>query len=196
MLRPRRLGRSPTAVPSCCISREGAPTTPPHIGMPTVPQAVFYRSTHLVNLLPRAHSTAPYIGNAHAASGGLLPAREVSCISQKPPLNAFLPLHPYAIYGQFLAHPGGTSPVKGACHTSLRRQHPRRLRASPDSGPGWCIFRDGPLHASIHRHAHAASDRLLPAHLVDASTGRKPLPRLPTSAKPKSPQFISYRRTQ
>lgn len=114
---------------------------------------------------------SPSVGNAHTASGHLLPPQ---------PVGAYL----------------------------LTSSRLRRLWSSLPGVPGWCVSTEGAMprlrsslasshvgtspgrgtcHTSLHRHASAASNRLLPAHPVRCLSREGPLRQAPYSTTSLAP---------
>ena len=124
----------------------------------------------------------------------LTPNRRRSCIAEEGPLprlltSAMTTAPPAVSYRrtQVVHLPRGW-----LCHPSLNRQRPRRLRPSHTGAPRWCISGEGYLATpSYIGRAHVTSGHLLLARPDGESPGKVPLPRLPTSAKPTPPSYVS-----
>ena len=116
-------------------------------------------------------ATPPSIDNALATSSRLLPPSW--CISREGPLPR-LPTStsPSRLLPSPTSTPSWCISRKGPLPRLPTSELPRCLRPSSTGAPCWCISPKGPCQASLHRHAHVASGRLLPAHLLCASVGR------------------------
>lgn len=100
-----------------------------------------------------------------------------ACCSSVGPRHTSLLRHAHASSGRLLPAPQ-LVPLQGRPLPRLPTSiSPRRLRTSPAGTLSRYVSREGPCYASLHRYAHTASDRLLPAYPVIAPT---------------SPPIISY----
>lgn len=108
----------------------------------TPPPAVSYHCTQVVNLLGGAHTMPPYI------------------VTPTPP--------PVVFYRRTKLVPV----PEGAPNPLHCLSHRRRPRPCPMKTPCGCISRESPCKVSLYRNAKGSSHSVLPANLVDASTGR------------------------
>ena len=95
--------------------------------------------------------------------------------------------HPTVSYGciQLVYLSGGALPC------ILTSDHLRRRRSFPPGAGTWCNFREGPCHASLHRHAHATWGRLIPDNQFVPLLGKAPTMLTYIGTSPLS-QAVSY----
>lgn len=163
-----------TGASMLCIYRNGAPLTPPYTGTLTPPPAASYQFIKLVYLPEWTRWHTSLHGHAHDDSCNSLTTHPGGA----PPRNQPLPNLSTS------ATPIGALPYGGAFNAALHRHactfsHYLRIVAL-----SLYISREGPCHASLHRHANAASGRILQTHLFGLSTGMGPMVNPPILTRP------------